>query len=167
MTHTLTDLVDLARLRRYLDGFTEATGVSTLITDAEGHRIAGSRQHRICEDFHRKNELTLPKCLESGALPASALPPGEEPVLYRCLNGLSHAVSPIVIEGRHIASILCGQFLQAPPDVVFFRAQAARYGFDERQYLDALSQVPVITDPGRHLAAEVGGFPPEPRRIPG
>ena len=146
MTHTLTDLVDLARLRRYLDGFTEATGVSTLITDAEGHRIAGSRQHRICEDFHRKNELTLPKCLESGALPASALPPGEEPVLYRCLNGLSHAVSPIVIEGRHIASILCGQFLQAPPDVVFFRAQAARYGFDERQYLDALSQVPVITD---------------------
>ena len=69
---------------------------------------------------------------------------GEPYCLSRCPHGLIDAASPILVEGRRVASVICGQFLLEPPDLEYFRAQAARLGFEESEYLAALSEVPIL-----------------------
>jgi signal transduction histidine kinase len=54
--------------------------------------------------------------------------------------------SPIIIEGHHIANVYVGQFLFEEPDLSFFRANAKKYGFDEKAYMAALSDVPIIDE---------------------
>ena len=46
--------------------------------------------------------------------------------------------------GRHVANAFVGQFFLDEPDLDFFRRQASEFGFDEKEYLDALTEVPVI-----------------------
>jgi PAS domain S-box-containing protein len=51
---------------------------------------------------------------------------------------------PIIIAGKHLATFFLGQFFYEDEivDTKFFRAQALKFGFDENEYLDALSRVP-------------------------
>ena len=49
-----------------------------------------------------------------------------------------------MIEGEHLANFDIGQFFFEKPDIEYFREQAAKYGYDEAAYLDALSEVPII-----------------------
>ncbi len=51
-----------------------------------------------------------------------------------------------MVHGTHIGNAFVGQFLTHPPDEVFFRRQAEKYGFDEKEYLSALSEVPIIEE---------------------
>ena len=51
-----------------------------------------------------------------------------------------------MVQGTHIGNAFVGQFLTHPPDEVFFRRQAEKYGFDEKEYLSALSEVPIIEE---------------------
>ncbi len=64
---------------------------------------------------------------------------------YKCLNGLVDVAVPIVINGEHIANLFSGQFFFEEPDRKFFRDQAAKNGFNEEKYLEALTKVPVVT----------------------
>ncbi|MBN2719166.1 MAG: PocR ligand-binding domain-containing protein [Deltaproteobacteria bacterium] len=60
----------------------------------------------------------------------------------------------VFIEGRHVANVFTGQFLHRPLDesqIERFRKQAARYGFNENDYIDALHEVPVFS-PDQHTA---------------
>jgi len=52
--------------------------------------------------------------------------------------------SPITIDGHHMGNIFFGQLFYSDemPDLERFRGQAARFGFEEGSYLNALSRVP-------------------------
>ena len=144
MEYTLPDLIDIERLKAFLEGFHGAAGVAAGISDRAGKIVVSSPMDPFCGDFHRKNERTVQRCVKSDTVLTSEHISESECRVFPCLNGMNHAVSAIRIAGRHIANIYCGQFLIASPDIEFFRAQAARYGFDELRYLDALKQVPVV-----------------------
>ena len=146
MEYTLPDLIDIERLQTFLDSFHEAVGISAYITDSEGQMIVEPRFHPICLEFHRKNEQALRKCIQSDSQVTNEIMQGRKSSVSPCLNGLTHAVSAVRIAGRHVANIFFGQFLLAPPDMEFFRSQAARYGFDETRYLDALTRVPIVDE---------------------
>ena len=140
----LTDLIDVERTHALLESFSNAVGIPSAIIDLQGNVLAASSGQRICTDYHRKNEVTCTRCRESDTLLANELLEGKNFSLYRCLNGLTDAASPIVIEGRHLANAFIGQFLMEEPDLEFFRAQAGRFGFDESGYLAALTEVPIV-----------------------
>jgi PAS domain S-box-containing protein len=146
MDFTLPDLIDVDKLQTFLDGFNDAVGLSASITYTDGEVIIRSRMQTICKEFHRKNEQTSGKCIQSDNQMTNEITQKRESGVYPCLNGLTHAVSAIKIAGRHVANIFFGQFLLARPDMEFFRAQAARYGFDETRYLDALMRVPIVDE---------------------
>ena len=146
MEYTLPDLIDIERLQTFLNSFHEAVGISAYITDSEGQMIVEPRFHPICLEFHRKNEQALRKCIQSDSQVTNEIMQGRKSSVSPCLNGLTHAVSAVRIAGRHVANIFFGQFLLAPPDMEFFRSQAARYGFDETRYLDALTRVPIVDE---------------------
>ncbi len=144
MDYKLTDLIDIQRTQRLLQNFLSAVGVPAAIIDLNGTVLVTSPWKRVCTDFHRQNEITCRRCLESDTVLANDLLKGKTFSLYRCPNGLTDAASPIIIEGKHLANAFIGQFFIKEPDLEFFRGQAKEFGFDEPAYLDALSEAPIV-----------------------
>jgi signal transduction histidine kinase len=54
--------------------------------------------------------------------------------------------TPIIIRGKHIASITTGQVFFQRPHVAYFEKQAVTFGYDSNAYLEALGKVPVISE---------------------
>jgi PAS domain S-box-containing protein len=142
--YELVELLDLDQMQRLLDSFCDAVGIAAGLTDLQGNALIGARWERICNDFHRVHARTFERCLESDTELANLVKMGERFTIYQCRNGLTDAAAPISIAGEHVANAFVGQFLLEPPDEDFFRRQAAEYGFNERDYLEALSNVPVV-----------------------
>ncbi len=142
----LADLLDRDQMQQLMESFCDAVGISSAIIDLEGNVFVGARWQGICTDFHRVNPHTCARCIESDTILAAQLRKGEHFSLYQCLNGLTDAASPIVIEGEHVANVFIGQFLLEPPDEEAFRRQAREFGFDEAAYIEALYRVPIVPE---------------------
>ncbi len=145
MAKHITELVDIKRIQSLIEKFHTATGVSVFVLDREANILADVGWQDICTKFHRKNELTLKNCLESDTSLANDLETGKKYNVYKCLNGLIDVAVPIIVEGEHIGNLYSGQFLPQEPDKEYFRKQAKKYGFDEKEYLQALDKVPILT----------------------
>lgn len=80
-----------------------------------------------------------------------------------CKNGLRDTAVPIVVAGRHLATLFLGQFFYEgeAPDRQFFLTQARAVGFNEAEYLAALDRVPAakFTDAARSIERCVGRLP--------
>jgi PAS domain S-box-containing protein len=142
----IEDLLDVPMLSRLLTSFCESVGVAAAIVDLDGRVLAAARWQRACTDFHRVNKATCALCIESDTELGSSLEQGKAFTVYRCRNGLTDAASPLIVEDRHLANVFIGQFLLEAPDTAFFAAQARRRGFNEKDYLKAIAEVPVITE---------------------
>jgi PAS domain S-box-containing protein len=142
----LAELVDVTELNFLLDNFCNSIGIAAAIIDLQGKVLIASRWQRICTDFHRINQVTCARCIESDTELALHLKAGESFTIYNCMNGMADAASPIIIEGRHLANVFVGQFLLAPPDREFFGQQAEKVGFDRQAYFNALDEVPIISE---------------------
>jgi PAS domain S-box-containing protein len=146
MQYKLSNLIDTQKSQKLLESFCDVVGIAAAIIDLDGEVLVGSRWQKICTDFHRVNEETCRKCIESDTQLANALQSGKPFSIYRCRNGLTDAASPIIIEGEHVANAFVGQFFVEKPNRDSFMERAALYGFDETEYLDALSLVPVVME---------------------
>jgi PAS domain S-box-containing protein len=143
-----SQLVDMEQLQRLLDDLYQLTGVLTAILDVEENILVAVGWQEICTRFHRVHPETVARCRQSDAFIKVHL--GDSPegyVDYQCQNGLRDVAMPIIIDGQHLATFFTGQFFydDDPPDLDFFRAQAAQFGFDEAEYLAALNRVPVVS----------------------
>jgi PAS domain S-box-containing protein len=145
MKNNISDLIDFAKVDTLLEGFNQSTGFVTAILDLEGNVLSKSGWRQICTDFHRVNPETASRCRISDTVLANKMAEGEKYHFYQCLNGLVDVAVPIVIKGEHLANLFSGQFFFDMPDRMFFVKQAAKYGFDERKYIEALMKVPVVS----------------------
>lgn len=143
-TDTLS-FIDFEAVNNLLEGFNQSTGFVTAILDLEGNILSKSGWRRICTEFHRINPETAKNCLVSDTELANKLRDSEKYHFYECHNGLVDVAVPIVIKGEHIANLFSGQFFFKKPDVATFKEQAKKYGFDEKEYLKALEDVPVMS----------------------
>ncbi len=110
--------------RRLLGNFCDAVGVASAISDLKGNLLAFANFRRACTQFHRVGEISSQRCAESDAILGSRLEEGQDFTIYKCKNGLTDAASPLIIDGKHLANILIGQFHLQEPDLDFFRRQA-------------------------------------------
>lgn len=143
MDYRFIDLVDIAEFRNMLQSFYEATGILHGLVDHENNVISAIGWQEACTDFHRQNPFSNARCLESNCYLADHLN-DKSFVGFACENGLMDYATPIIIEGRQLATLYFGQLLHEPPDMAFFRNQAQEYGFDEDNYLAAIRKVPII-----------------------
>lgn len=146
MKVNIIDLMDFERINTLLEGFNKTTGFVTAILDLDGRVLSKSGWRNVCVDFHRVNRLSAQQCHTSDTVLASKMASGEKYHFYNCLNGLVDVASPLVINGEHIANLFSGQFFFEPPNMVYFAAQARRYGFDEEQYLQHVREVPIVNE---------------------
>lgn len=141
-------LVDIGQLQRLLEAQHQVTGVPVAILDVDENVLVAVGWQEICTRFHRQHAEAVELCRQSDAyIKAHLCDFPEEYVDYRCRNGLRDLAMPIFIDGRHLATFFTGQFFydDDPPDMEFFRSQAARFGFDAAEYLAALKRVPVFS----------------------
>ena len=64
---------------------------------------------------------------------------------YRCSTGMLHYASPIVVEGKHLASVYIGQFFTEPPDEAAVKLHAAERGLPPEKYYQELRKISVIS----------------------
>lgn len=150
MKYRFSDLVDLDQILALMTSFFELTKLPSAIVDLEGNivqtkngQVVGAGWKRICLDFHRVHPLTERNCIESDVRLAQEVR-NSAASCYKCLNGMVDAAIPLIIDGEHLVNLFTGQFFLEPPDRQSFRMQAAKYGFDEQAYLEALDEVPVF-----------------------
>ncbi len=144
MKNNLTNIIDFERVNILLEGFNKTTGFVTAILDLEGNVLSQSGWRQICTEFHRINKETAANCRVSDTVLAGELAKGEKFHFYQCLNGLVDVAVPIVINGEHLANLFSGQFFFEEPNRGYFIKQAEKYGFNKKEYLGYLDQVPVV-----------------------
>ena len=141
------DLVDLEELRALCESVTDLTGAVTAILDPTGTILVATGWRDLCTRFHRCHPVSAARCRESDTVLATRVREGEPYNVYRCGNGLVDVAVPIVVGGRHLATLFTGQFFFEPPDRDFFLRQAASLGFPREAYLEALERIPVFSEP--------------------
>ena len=142
----LADLIDLAAVQKMADAHYQAAGMPLGIIDAiDDSILVGVGWQDICLKFHRANPKALKRCQESDNTIKAQVRDGQA-CHYKCKNGLWDIGVPIIVAGRHLATMFLGQFFYQgeSPDREFFIRQARQFGFDLDDYLAALDRVPVF-----------------------
>lgn len=137
------DLVDVPAFADILDTFFKATGIPNGVVDANGELLTQAGWMDACTVFHRSHPESERRCQESNLALMQGLRQGQA-IGKQCRNGLMDYATPVAVEGRQLATLFLGQVFHLPPDLDFFRAQAAQYGYNEASYLAAIRQVPVV-----------------------
>jgi len=144
----ILELIRREKLEKILQGFTEVAGVASIIADAYGRPLTEPYNFTpFCLRYCRSTEEGRRRCHLSDQYGGmQSLHTGKAPI-YHCLNaGLMDCAAPIVVEGYHLATILCGQVLEEPvtPDEGQKRARSINVT-DIDGYLRALETVPLMS----------------------
>lgn len=144
LTHyRFSDLVDVPSFARMLERFFQATGIPNGVVDVSGELLSMSAGVNACTQFHRAHPQAEALCRESNLAIMHDLR-DRRVAGGPCRNGLMDYATPVVIEGRQLATLFLGQVLHTPPNMAFFRAQAAQFGWDEAAYLSSITAIPVV-----------------------
>lgn len=145
MKSILTHHIDFNRINSLLESFNAATGFVTAIIDLDGNVLSQSGWRSMCTQFHRKNSETAERCQQSDTELSKRTSHENKFHFYKCLNGLIDVAVPLIINGEHIANLFTGQFFFEKPDVKFFKNQSKQFGFEEKSYLKALNEIPIVS----------------------
>ncbi len=142
----LADIVDVPALQSLMDDFHTLTEIPVALLDLQGAVLVGAGWQRVCTAFHRRHPETSRHCTESDTRLSAGIAEGEFR-LYKCMNGLWDAATPVTVGGRPLGNLFTGQFFldDDPAQDAHFRAQAARYGFPQEEYMAAVEAVPRIS----------------------
>ena len=143
----IADLVDLDQLKNLFEMISHATGFTIGFLDHPGMNILlATGWKRVCTDFHRRCPASEGQCFTSNYQLLNQLGRSGHAVVQRCQNGLVDCAVPIMVEGRHLASLSTGQILLQEPDVELFTRQAEKFGFETTDYLQAVAEVAVVDE---------------------
>lgn len=141
-----SDILNIETLAPLFHSYSDITGIATALLDLNGRVLIASNWKDACTRFHRRNDVTRQRCLESDTALANDLEQGGKYNVYHCKNGLVDVAMPVTIGGYHIANVFIGQFFFNPPDLSFYRRQAQEVGIEENDYLKAIADVPVFSE---------------------
>ncbi|OQW86803.1 MAG: hypothetical protein BWK72_16000 [Rhodoferax ferrireducens] len=143
----IADLVDIEQLRNLFERFTKATGFTIGFLDHPRMNVLiATGWKRICTDFHRRSPAAERSCFSSNQQLLKDLGKTDQAVVQICKHGLADCAIPIIVEGRHLASLATGQMLLNKPDLDQFTRQAEEFGFDTTDYLQALAEVNIVDE---------------------
>ncbi len=139
----LTNVLDLPKLQAMMDDLYSVTKMTFALIDLKGNVLVKTGWQDICTKFHRTNPKTLKNCIESDIELTTGLKNGEIR-LYKCKNNMWDVVTPLMINGKHVANIFSGQFFfeDETTDRGAFVAQAEKYSFNKEEYISAFERAP-------------------------
>lgn len=145
--YSIKDLVDVESLSSILEKFSRSTGFTAgVVSYPDQEVLIGTGWRDICTKFHRSCPESAEFCWQSNIYLTKQLKELKEFNVHHCKNGLVDGATPILIGGKHLASLFTGQILFEEPNMQQFRERALTYGYDVEAYLDALGEVPIVTE---------------------
>ncbi len=142
----LRDVIDMPEIISLMEDLYELTGIGISVLDLDGKVLVETGSQDVCVLYHRKNPITIKNCLESDQDLAKNVERGKFRA-SKCKNGMWDVVTPIYIGDEHVGNLFYGRFFYEgePFDRALFVEQAKKYGFDQKEYLDALGRVPTLS----------------------
>lgn len=142
----LGELVNVDSLQEMAEHLYAVSAVPIGVIDLDGNIVVSVGWQDICTRFHRNHPEASKRCRLSDDYISKYLHEGNY-VEYKCLNNMWDIALPIIISGEHMATLFVGQFIYEDEvlDIEYFRKQAAEFGFDEEEYLSAVSCIPVFS----------------------
>src|ERR1019366_8210673 len=108
--YRLSALLDLTMIQKMVDAQYRADGMPMGILDAiDGTTLIGSGGRDSGVKFHCANPVSLQGCRQSDESIQERLVPGEA-CHSQCKHGLWEIGIPIVVAGRHMATMFLGHF---------------------------------------------------------
>lgn len=148
---TLLDVIDRRTLQNLQDAFAAATGMAALATDKNGPVTEGSNFTDFCMSLTRKSRVGSEQCNRCDLKGGEEASRTGKPSVYYCTNGLMDFAAPVIVNGKHIGSLIGGQVLPEAPDEAKFRKIADELGIDQDEYIAALKKVKIV--PMRQIEA--------------
>lgn len=145
MDYSFRDLVDIKKIQQMLNMFSRFAGVNVAVFDSDGLVMPEEGWQKICSQFHQKYSVSSELCCSSYKQ-LNTFDEAENINISTCPNGLIHAASPVIVQGEHVATVIASQFLLAPPDLDDFKSRARQYGYNEAEYIKAVSELPVVSE---------------------
>lgn len=141
---TLLDVIERQTLQSLQDAFAEATGMAALATDSTGSVTRLSNPTEFCMNLTRRSPVGCERCNKCDLQGGSEASRTGRPSVYFCHGGLVDFAAPIIVNGKHIGSLIGGQVLTEAPDDAKFRRIAAEIGVDPDKYVNAVHKVPIV-----------------------
>lgn len=134
----LKDFMDLDKLQKIQDDFSNATGLAAIAVGIHGEYLTeGSNFTDFCMKYTRGSEEGNRRCIKCD---------NECTGTYFCHAGLMDFSVDILIDGEKVGAIIGGQVLPETPDEEKFRETAVELGIDPDSYIAALRKVPVSNE---------------------
>lgn len=152
---TLLDVIDRRTLQSLQDAFAAATGMAALATDENGPVTEGSNFTDFCMKLTRESRVGAERCNQCDLRGGEEASRTGRPAVYYCTSGLMDFAAPVIVNGRHIGSLIGGQVLPEEPDEEKFRRIAGEIGVDPDRYIAALRKVKVVPKKQIEAAADL------------
>lgn len=148
-SYKFADIFDMEALQKLMDALAQAFEVGIGVRTPTGERIIRDSFYlHFCADVIWQTEAGKRQCALSDQDIITAAYQEGSPCIRRCRSGgLTDAGIKIVIDGKHIATILVGQVrLEGEqPTEDEYREIARNLGVDEEVYLRKMEEYPVMT----------------------
>ena len=149
----LLDIVDKELLIKILNAFTKATDLTANIVDIQGRSIFSredaQKSCRFCRIiWEKEKEKGLTRCMGAYERAGKQAAIFGEPYIFRCPAGLIEWAAPIIINGQHLGTIICGQVLMWEPEEFFWielRQMNKELTVDFYELIDAAKELKVLT----------------------
>ena len=138
----LRDIIDCDEIQAMMAHLFELTSIPMAIIDNKGKVLVGVGWQDICTKFHRVGPASCKNCLASDLQLTTGIQEGKFK-LYKCANGMWDTATPLIIGGQHMGNLFMGQFFfdDEEIDIEIFKRRAKQYGYNEKEYLNALNHV--------------------------
>lgn len=147
----LLNLIDIRSLKEILDAFTTTTGLMANVVDVHGRSIFSKKDMAKCCQFCKlimAMEQGPERCQNAYERAGRQAAIFGEPYIFRCPSGLIEWAAPIVVDGKHLGSIICGQVLMWEPEEFFWielREMNKSLTSDFKELFKAVEELPVVS----------------------
>lgn len=117
--------LDKTALLEMLEAFTHATGLTANIVTTKGTSIFNlsdaQKNSEFCQLISElEQEKEMNRCADAYHRAGKLAVMYQEPYIFRCPAGLIEWIAPIVVDGTHLGSVICGQVLMWEPEEYFW-----------------------------------------------
>lgn len=141
----LFDIIDPRFLQEFQNSFAKSINIASVIVDNFKIITEPSNITELCEKYSCCHPLCNKDCTECYIRYGKLAAETKTPSIYKCNSGLTYFAVPIMLNDKHVGSIICGQVLTQKPDFNRFKQIAKELNVDEAEYLEALSKIKIMT----------------------
>lgn len=140
----IIEIIDINFLQNVQDCFAEIFDFAIVIIHNNEWLTQPSKPSAFCNKYARQGELGYKPCEECHRkMEKEAIKAGVT-IDYTCHAGLKNFMVPIILEGKYLASVLCGHFLTEQPDENHSKQIAKHLDANEDEYVKEIKKIKIL-----------------------